>query len=418
MALNTGRKGTVQVRHIKELTPDPANRRRHNPRNIGMVVDALHQVGAARSIVIDEDDGILAGNGVTEAAAEAGSTKVRVIEARGDEIIAVRRRGLTAEQKRALAIYDNRTAELAEWDADQLQADLAAGLDLKPWFSDEELAKMTGTFQPVGEDDTVLDTAGSVDSQEGRMYTLGSHRLWCGDSRKPETIKALFQSGQPRLWIHDPPYDVPFGQWPLLPSIDVVAVWHRGKDAYHWMGETFVDDAWGVHNLVFTGGVRGQHNATLPCCLHDTVTVWRRTPCMLDGAVIRVCGCKATADDRPYSWQEHTGGVLTGAEGMSWGKPVLENAMVMAYVPAGAIVWDPCAGSGSSLLAAAQHGRIWRGAEAQPRWADLIRRRWTRWAKDRGLDPGLGALEAAGANNSRDAHVGHPAIRGVSTAVS
>ena len=118
-----------------------------------MVVDALHQVGAARSIVIDEDDVILAGNGVTEAAAEAGITKLRVIEASGDEIIAVRRRGLTAEQKRALAMYDNRTAELAEWDADQLQADLAAGLDLKPWFSDEELAKTVSAFQPVGEDE-------------------------------------------------------------------------------------------------------------------------------------------------------------------------------------------------------------------------------------------------------------------------
>src|SRR4026208_901931 len=86
--------------HIKDLTPDPSNRRTHNPRNIGMVVDALHEVGAARSIVIDEDGVILAGNGVTEAAAEAGITKLRVIDAAGDELIAVRRSGLTAEQKR------------------------------------------------------------------------------------------------------------------------------------------------------------------------------------------------------------------------------------------------------------------------------------------------------------------------------
>src|SRR5687768_9857621 len=112
--------GVPQVGHIKDLIPDPANRRKHNPRNLGMVVDALHQVGAARSIVIDEDDVILAGNGVTEAAAEAGITRVRVIEADGQELIAVRRRGLTEAQKRALAIFDNRTAELAEWDAEQL----------------------------------------------------------------------------------------------------------------------------------------------------------------------------------------------------------------------------------------------------------------------------------------------------------
>src|SRR3954464_3293773 len=116
--------------HIKDLVPDPENRRKHNPRNLGMVVDALHQVGAARSIVIDEDNVILAGNGVTEAAAEAGITRVRVIEADGQELIAVRRSGLTPEQKRALAIYDNRTGELATWNFDQLAADKAAGLSL------------------------------------------------------------------------------------------------------------------------------------------------------------------------------------------------------------------------------------------------------------------------------------------------
>jgi len=107
-----------------------------------MIVEALHHVGAARSIVIDEDNVILAGNGVTEAAAEAGLTKLRVIDAAGDEIVAVRRTGLTAEQKRALAIYDNRAGELATWNTEQLAADMKAGLDLKPFFFEEELAAL------------------------------------------------------------------------------------------------------------------------------------------------------------------------------------------------------------------------------------------------------------------------------------
>jgi hypothetical protein len=146
----------VEPAHIKDLVADPENRRKHNPRNIGMVVDALHKVGAARSIVIDEDNVILAGNGVTEAAAEAGITRVRVVEAAGDELIAVRRSGLTAEQKRALAIYDNRTAELAQWNPEQLGADAAAGLDLSPWFTDAEAARLIGgppDFQPGTEDE-------------------------------------------------------------------------------------------------------------------------------------------------------------------------------------------------------------------------------------------------------------------------
>jgi hypothetical protein len=126
------------ISHIGDLVPDPENRRKHNPRNLGMVVDALHQIGAARSIVIDEDNVILAGNGVTEAAAEAGITKVQVVDVDGSTLVAVRRRGLTPEQKRALAIYDNRTAELAEWNAEQLKADMDAGLSLQPWFSEQE----------------------------------------------------------------------------------------------------------------------------------------------------------------------------------------------------------------------------------------------------------------------------------------
>jgi hypothetical protein len=128
----------AKATHIKDLVPDPENRRKHNPRNIGMLVDALHQVGAARSIVIDEDNVVLAGNGVLEAASEAGITQVRVVETDGNEVVAVRRKGLDEQQKRALAIYDNRTAELAEWNDEQLRADAANGLALEPWFSEKE----------------------------------------------------------------------------------------------------------------------------------------------------------------------------------------------------------------------------------------------------------------------------------------
>ena len=133
---------TDGVRHIGQLTPDPKNARQHNPRNIGMIVDSLQKVGAARSIVIDEEDVILAGNGVIEAAAEAGIENLRIIEASGNEIIAVRRRGLTEEQKTLLKYYDNRTGELADWDAAQIVADLETDVDLSGLWSDEEIAEL------------------------------------------------------------------------------------------------------------------------------------------------------------------------------------------------------------------------------------------------------------------------------------
>ena len=122
-----------KVTHIRDLTPDPKNARKHNPKNIGMISDSLRAVGAGRSIVLDEDNVILAGNGLVEAAAEAGITKVQIVDADGETIIAVRRTGLTPDQKTKLALYDNRAAEIAEWDLDVLKSFAADGLDLAPY---------------------------------------------------------------------------------------------------------------------------------------------------------------------------------------------------------------------------------------------------------------------------------------------
>jgi len=125
---------------LADINPDPENRRKHNPRNIGMIQEALHEVGAARSIVIDEDGKILAGSGTYEAAALAGIEKVKIVEADGNTLVAVRRTGLTKEQKRKLSIYDNRAAELSEWDTDKLLEDLSNDRkSLEGAFSDHEL---------------------------------------------------------------------------------------------------------------------------------------------------------------------------------------------------------------------------------------------------------------------------------------
>ena len=101
---------------IGDLVPDPNNARKHNPRNVGMIVDALQELGAGRPIVIDEQDTILAGNATADAAIEAQMTDAIIIDAEGDELIAVVREGLTPEQEMRLALFDNRAAELAEWD--------------------------------------------------------------------------------------------------------------------------------------------------------------------------------------------------------------------------------------------------------------------------------------------------------------
>jgi len=109
---------------LADLRPDPANARRHTAKNIGVIADSLQAVGAARSIVVDEHNRVLAGNGVTEAAAQVGITKVLVVDADGNTVVAVRRKNLSDAQKTALAISDNRANELSYFDDEVLAQQL------------------------------------------------------------------------------------------------------------------------------------------------------------------------------------------------------------------------------------------------------------------------------------------------------
>lgn len=132
-----------QRMHVKDLKPFRNQVRRHTPRNIGMIGDSLQAVGAARSIVLDENDEILAGAGTIEAAAERGLLNVRVIESDGSEVIAVRRRGLSESQKVTLALYDNRSADLAEYDLTAMKGALAIpGVVSSNFFNDAELRQL------------------------------------------------------------------------------------------------------------------------------------------------------------------------------------------------------------------------------------------------------------------------------------
>jgi hypothetical protein len=161
---------------LSELTPDPQNRRLRTPRNLDMIAASLKSVGAARSIVLDENNQILAGNGVHEAAPAAGISRVRIIDADGDELIAVRRRGLTDDQKRELAIFDNRTGELAAWDVGQLQADADAGLSLGQfWNGDEMAALLAQAKRKAGHSDPdFVPAERATEIKPGDLFALGS----------------------------------------------------------------------------------------------------------------------------------------------------------------------------------------------------------------------------------------------------
>jgi ParB-like chromosome segregation protein Spo0J len=133
---------------LESLKPDPRNARTHSQDNLDLITGSLREVGAARSIVIDEDNVILAGNATVQAAKAAGLTNVQVIDGDGETVIAVRRSGLSPEQKRRLALFDNRAAELADWDREMLRS-LAADTDLAGIFGEDDLSALLGEVPQI-----------------------------------------------------------------------------------------------------------------------------------------------------------------------------------------------------------------------------------------------------------------------------
>ena len=127
--------------HLGALTPDRRNARRHTPRNIGMIETSLQSDGFGRSILLDAEGNILAGNGVTEAAGNVGIVEVIVVPSDGTKVIAVQRTDVPPGSDRAvrLAIADNRAQELSEFDPVVIAA-IVEDVDLSDFWRDEELA--------------------------------------------------------------------------------------------------------------------------------------------------------------------------------------------------------------------------------------------------------------------------------------
>jgi ParB-like chromosome segregation protein Spo0J len=158
---------------LADLTPDRRNARRRTERSANQLARSLEQFGAARSIVIDEDGRVLAGNGTVEAAAQVGIDRVQVVDVDGDTIVAVRRTGLSEEQKVQLAIADNRTSELAEWDEGVLE-ELAREVDLSDWFRADELDELLGSVTELEDEEIALPRDQLITCPEcGHEFTKG-----------------------------------------------------------------------------------------------------------------------------------------------------------------------------------------------------------------------------------------------------
>lgn len=395
-------------RHIKELVPDLENRRQHNARNIGMVVDSLQQVGAARSIVIDENNIILAGNGVTEAASQAGITRLRVVDAQGDEIIAVRRSGLSKEQKRALAIADNRAGELAEWNPEQLRADQAAGLTLDPWFSAHEISALLPTVKTGKTDPDAVPKERRTSIRVGDLFELGSHRLLCGDCTDAERAARLCGDTRAGLMNTDPPYGIDFDNAALGPTrkhYDSIAndKQDSGDALQQFLESSFrvakdvalrSNAAWYLWHAQLTQGYFAAAAAAANLVLHRQIIWvkprlilgrgqyhWKHELCFMGWIDGNQC------PDYGLGNGERTQTTVWEVSGVSKSdrdefdhaspKPVeLFKIPIVKHLRAGEVCYEPFAGSGPQFIAGEQYGVRCFGLELAPKFCQVIIDRW------------------------------------------
>jgi 16S rRNA G966 N2-methylase RsmD len=201
--------------NISDLKFDHKNARKRTDNSARLIQESLQRYGAARSIVIDEDNRILAGNGTIEGAKALGLTKLRVVEAAGDEIIAVRRSGLTEDDKVGLALADNRAAELSDWDAQMLKQ-LSEEHDIAPWFDQEDLeallqdAEQLDPAEGKTDPDDVPEPPEQPITKPGDLWILGNHRLLCGDSTNIQHVERLMDGQKADMVFTDPPYGVAY----------------------------------------------------------------------------------------------------------------------------------------------------------------------------------------------------------------
>lgn len=179
----------------------------NNPRNnapaVKAVAESIKAFGFKVPIVVDKDNVIVAGHTRHQAALLLGLDSVPVI--RADD--------LTDEQVRAFRLADNKTAELAEWDDEKLNLELAqlSDFDMSA-FGFEEL---DGTADVEEIDDDPEEMAAAIEeptTQLGDVWQLGRHRLVCGDSTDKAVLEKLMDGAEADLLLTDPPYNVALGQ--------------------------------------------------------------------------------------------------------------------------------------------------------------------------------------------------------------
>lgn len=378
----------VAQKKVADLVPYEANARTHSPIQIEEIAASIREFGFTNPILIDENGRIIAGHGRLQAALVLEMAKVPTITLSG----------LTEAQKRAYTLTDNKLALNAGWDEDLLRAELEAlaeEIDLSIIGFDE--AELSDMLAEQTEGLTDLDEAPNPPeipvSSPGDVWLLGKHRLMCGDSTSVDDMKKLTAGQMVDMWLTDPPYNVAyeggtkdkltiqndnmaddeFRQFlrdayvtanTVMKPGAVFYIWHADTEGYDFRGAAR-DAGWTVRQCLIwkkSSQVMGRQD------YH-----WRHEPCLYgwkDGA-----GHLWASDRKQTTILEFDKPSRNGEHPTM--KPVtLFEYQMLNNTKGGDIVLDSFGGSGTTLIAAEKNGRIARLMELDPRYCDVIIKRW------------------------------------------
>ena len=372
---------------IDKLIPYARNARLHSKEQINQLRASLREFGFVNPCIIDKEYNIIAGHGRVMAAKEEGISDIPCVFAEH----------LTDAQKRAYILADNRLALNAGWDDEMLTVELsdlqANAFDLSLLgFSDAAMNKLMGGMDNAKDDDFDLDAERQNPTlpKPGDLWLWGNHRLVCGDSTKPETYALLMEGKAANLVVPDPPYNVNYeGSAGKIKNDHMAgdAFYQFLLDAFTQMEKIMAQDASIYVFHADTEGLNFRKAFTEAGFYLSGTCIWKKQSLVLGRSPYQwqhepvLFGWKKTGKHAWYSDRKQSTIWEFDKPRKNGEHPTMKPIPLLAYPivnssMTGCVVLDPFGGSGSTLIACEQTGRVCRMAELDEKFCDVIVRRF------------------------------------------
>jgi len=386
----------VERWEISRLVPYARNSRTHSDEQIGQIAASIKEWGWTTPVLVDEGGSIIAGHGRILAAQRLKMTEVPVMVAKG----------WSDAKKRAYIIADNKLAMNAGWDNEMLSLELAdlQGMDFDLELTGFDLDEIKELLAPVGTEGlTDPDDAPPLPEHPrtvpGDIWVMGKHRLLCGDSTSVSDLEKLTDGQLVDMWLTDPPYNVAvqggnhgdperknglkiindkmpdedFRQFlrdayiaadTVMKPGAVFYIWHADSEGYNFRGAA-KDAGWAVRQCLIwkkSSIVMGRQD------YH-----WKHEPCLY--------GWKEGAGHLWATDRKQTTILEFDKPSRNGEHPTMKPVALFEYqllnnTKGGDIVLDSFGGSGTTLIAAEKNGRVARLMELDPKYCDVIVKRW------------------------------------------